>query len=106
MRQLFRNLVGKEGPQLLPIRPLHHAGVQPVHDDGLKLPFQILVEPIDQFLASVICHETPPQSSIRDQSRKYCANPQPMSPPTIAMPSPSTIAAIKARSVMGGQFRK
>ena len=54
VREFFGNLVGEERSKLLPVRPLHHAGVEPVHDDGLKLPLQIFVEPIDQLLASIV----------------------------------------------------
>lgn len=48
MAELLGDLLGEERPQLLAAGSLHHAGVEPVHDHGLELAAQVLVESIDE----------------------------------------------------------
>ena len=50
MRKLLGNLIGKERAELLAIGALDHARVEPVHDDGLKLAAEVVVQSIDELL--------------------------------------------------------
>jgi hypothetical protein len=59
--ELLGNLVREKGAQLLPVGPLHHAGVQAIHDHGLELAAQVLIESIQQLLLLVGCHQAPPE---------------------------------------------